>query len=608
MDDSSIINAFKHMKLPLMIVGSDGTIVHCNSGTDRLFGYDHGELIGRPAFVVLPVSSVKELNAFIKAPATDATIKNMVGRKQSGNSVRLAIHLTAWTEAKIGLQHALVLRDVTDDIEIDLSLKEKLKLANRAIATTGVGVFKYSIPQNLVNGSAAWRALMDLDEDEKIDTQKAWYERVHPDDKEEMAAKIVACTEDISMSGCVYEFRLRSKIGSTWNWRRTDLAVTNRDEEGKAISFLGATVDITEQKEAARILRMKAEQFKSIFENSPVAKAMANADHIIIRVNRAFCALFDYSEDTILGTKLNDHSLAEDRHVGVTELDNLQSGKISTYEVEKRYIRANGAVMWALLSVGIADKVDDLPNHFILQITDITERQRMDEFRGKFVSTVSHELRTPLTSVLGALSLLSSMESEPLSREAQRLLYIAQENGNRLHALVDDILDFEKSSANQMRFTLSRQQIIVLVEDAIFANMVFAEEFGVRFQLKCTDRSLTASVDPMRFQQVIGNLLTNATKFADKGSTVDVLVESEIGAVRVSISNDGEGIPDGFHSEIFKPFAQAVNRRTDARSGSGLGLNITKQILDQTGGTIGYDSAKDGRTTFWFTVPVKYPD
>ena len=87
MDDSSIINAFKHMKLPLMIVGSDGTIVHCNSGTDRLFGYDHGELIGRPAFVVLPVSSVKELNAFIKAPATDATIKNMVGWKQSGNSV-----------------------------------------------------------------------------------------------------------------------------------------------------------------------------------------------------------------------------------------------------------------------------------------------------------------------------------------------------------------------------------------------------------------------------------------------------------------------------------------------------------------------------------------
>jgi signal transduction histidine kinase len=285
----------------------------------------------------------------------------------------------------------------------------------------------------------------------------------------------------------------------------------------------------------------------------------------------------------------------------------MQSGKISAYEIEKRYIRANGAVMWALLSVGIVNKVDDLPNHYILQIIDITERQRMDEFRGKFVSTVSHELRTPLTSVLGALSLLSSMEGEPLSNEAQRLLYIAQENGNRLHALVDDILDFEKSSAQQMRFTLSRQQIIGLVEDAVLTNMVFAEEFAVRYQIECTDRLLTAFVDPMRFQQVMGNLLTNATKFADKGSTVDVLVESEIGAVRVSIANDGSGIPDWFHSEIFKPFAQAINSKTHVRSGSGLGLNITKQILDQTGGTIGYDSAKDGRTTFWFTVPVEGP-
>jgi PAS domain S-box-containing protein len=271
MKDSSIINAFKHMKLPLMIVGSDGTIVHCNSGTDRLFGYGHGELIGRPAFDVLPVSSVKELNSFIKAPAADAHIKNMVGRQQSGNSVRLTIHLTAWTEAKSGLQHALVLRDITDEIEVDRSLNEKLELANRAIASAGIGVFQYSIQPFLANGSADWRVSMGLDEDDEMDTLKTWYDRVHPDDKEEMVAKIVACTEDISKSGCVYEFRLRSKCGSTWNWRRTDLAVTKRDEEGRAISFMGATVDITEQKEAARILRLNAEQFKSIFENSPIA-------------------------------------------------------------------------------------------------------------------------------------------------------------------------------------------------------------------------------------------------------------------------------------------------------------------------------------------------
>lgn len=264
--------------------------------------------------------------------------------------------------------------------------------------------------------------------------------------------------------------------------------------------------------------------------------------------------------------------------------------------------------MWGLLSVGMVKDAEGYPDHFISQIVDLTEQHRLSELRSEFVATVSHELRTPLTSVLGSLTLLSSMNDEPFSDEAQRLLFIAQENGKRLHALVNDILDFERFSARQMRFDLSRHQIVGLTEEAMLANMGSADKFGVRFDIHCPDRSVTGFVDPTRFQQVMTNLLTNAAKFACEGSTINVTVEGQSEAVRVSVTNEGAGIPDAFRDQIFRPFSQAASATTRARGGTGLGLNITKQLVEQTGGTIGFDSEQGGKTTFWFTVPIDEPN
>ena len=264
---------------------------------------------------------------------------------------------------------------------------------------------------------------------------------------------------------------------------------------------------------------------------------------------------------------------------------------------------ASGAVMWGLLSVGMVKDADGWPDHFISEIVDVTEQRRLNDLKSAFVATVSHELRTPLTSVLGSLALLSSMEIELLSDEAQRLLYIAQENGKRLHALVNDILDFEKFSARQMRFTLSRHQIAGLIEEAVLANMATASKFGVKYNAGYLDRSLTAFIDPKRFQQVMSNLLTNAAKFAVTGSSVNVVIERQAKTVKVSVTNEGVGIQDDFRDQIFKPFAQADSSARTAKGGTGLGLSITKQIVEQTGGTIGFDSTPGDRTTFWFTVP-----
>lgn len=607
MDDSSIIHAFKHMQVPLMIVGPDGAILHCNRATHRLFGYDGDDLMGRPVFEVLPVASVAELNAFIEPPAIDTIVNGMIGRNQRGEPIPLAVHMTAWNDTERGLQHALVLRDITEELVSARLSKSELERANNAIRGARIGVFEYNHITNTVIVSDIWRELLELTESDVVDVQEEWRPRVHPDDLELALEPVRICLEDLSeRASC--EYRLRSRDGSRWCWMRTDVAVAKRDETGRVVRLIGAMTDINQRKITENALRQSVDQFRSSFDNATVGKAIVGVDGMFLRVNPAICALFGYSETEFLQTDFQSLTHPDDLNEDLFKFGLLKAGSIPAYQFEKRFIRANGAVMWGFLSVGMVKDADGRPDHFISQIVDITEQRRLSELKSQFVSTVSHELRTPLTSVLGSLTLLSSMEAEPFSDEAQRLLFIAQENGKRLHALVNDILDFEKFSARQMRFTLSRHRIAELIEEAALANMATADKFGVRFHTVCSDQSLTGFVDPKRFQQVMTNLLTNAAKFADKGSTIDVTIEGHAKTVRVSVVNEGAGIPDAFRNDIFKPFAQATTSITRARGGTGLGLNITKQIVEQTGGKIGFDSAPGGRTTFWFTVPTNDQD
>ncbi|WP_299794418.1 PAS domain S-box protein [uncultured Marivita sp.] len=603
MDDAPIIHAFKRMQMPLMIIGPDGLILHCNRATQHLFGYGGDDLIGRPVFEVLQVASVAELNAHIKAPAVDAIIKDMSGWNRSGELIPLAVHMTAWSDAERGLQHALVLRDITDEMEAARLAKDELMRANSAIRGARIGVFEYNPVADTVIVSDVWRELLELEDE---DVQKAWRDRVHPDDLETALEPVRICLEDIAeRASC--EYRIQSKDRSRWRWMRADISIAKRDAEGRVTRLIGAMTDITERKTTENALRKSVERFKSAFESAAVGMAVVGLDGKFLRANPALCELLEYSEEELLTTDFQTLTHPDDLNDDLNKLDLLKAGKIPGYQLEKRYIRANGATMWGLLSVGMVKDEDGRPDQFISQIVDITEQRRLDELKREFISTVSHELRTPLTSVLGSLALLSSMDAEPFSDEAQRLMFIGQENGKRLHALINDVLDFEKFSARQMRFELSRHEIAGLIEEAALANMASADKFGVRFNIDCPDRSLTGFVDPKRFQQVMTNLLTNAAKFAAEGSMIDIEVEGQPKDIRVSVANEGHGISDSFRDQIFKPFVQAAPSATRARGGTGLGLSITKKIVEQTGGTIGFDSEENGRTTFWFTVPVNEP-
>ncbi|WP_417587082.1 PAS domain S-box protein [Pararhodobacter oceanensis] len=606
MTDTPILDAFEHMRLPLLIVGPRGTIRRANEAANELFACHDAGLPGRKITELLPVASIDELHAYIEPPACEAVIKQMVAQTCSGATVPLVVHMTAWTDPSGDLNHTLALRDISDEVQADLVSQAELLRANSAITGARIGVFEYNAVDDTVIVSDVWRELLGLERDDTQDLQLRWRARVHPDD---LAAALRPV--DLCLSGAVArassEHRYHSGDGGQWRWFRSDISVAKRDAKGAVTRVVGALTDITERKAIENDLRKSEERFKSAFDSATTGKAIVGLDGRWLRINPAISAMLGYTEEEILSTNFQALTHPDDLDVDLDNLKRLTAGEIENYQIEKRYLRRDGEVVWGLLSVVAIKDSEGRPEQYLSQIVDITEQRRLTELKSEFVATVSHELRTPLTSVLGALSLLSFMDSEPLSDEAQRLLYIAQENGKRLHTLVNDILDFEKFSVGRVHFAFSQHKVQRLVEEAIMTNMNSADKYNVRFNTIGEDREAFCYVDARRFQQVMTNLLENAAKFAAEGSEVDVRIEPQPSEIRISVTNAGDAIPSEFRDKIFKPFSQAESSTTRERGGTGLGLNITKQIVEKSGGRIGFDSGKDGKTTFWFTVPRKEP-
>lgn len=237
--------------------------------------------------------------------------------------------------------------------------------------------------------------------------------------------------------------------------------------------------------------------------------------------------------------------------------------------------------------------------------TDITDQRQVDELKKQFVSTVSHELRTPLTSINGSISLLLNAMSEGIPDSARRMLSIAQKNCDRLILLVNDILDLEKLESGPPQPTLCVADISVQVKRAMLVNQPFAARFDVTYDLVKDVQGIFVLVEENRFQQIMSNLMSNAAKFSPKGGKVRIGIDLIDDQVKVSVTDNGRGIPAEFHDRIFKPFSQVDGTSSRQTEGTGLGLHIAKRTIEQLDGSIGFDSEPGVATTFWVKLAVR---
>ncbi len=242
----------------------------------------------------------------------------------------------------------------------------------------------------------------------------------------------------------------------------------------------------------------------------------------------------------------------------------------------------------------------------VVVFRDTTEREVLDEMKRQFVSAVSHELRTPLTAIRGSLEMLADGDTGQLPPKAQRVVDVAARGTERLTRLVNDIIDIERLEAGSFDIRPRPEDLAPLVEDAADSLVILANEHQVRLEIGQVGGSALCDAD--RIVQSLINLIGNALKFTPPGGTVRVSATPSSHEVLVAVTDEGRGIPADEFATIFERFHQVQLSDGRRLGGTGLGLPITKAIVERHGGRIWVESEVGVGSTFCFTLPLLTDD
>lgn len=279
------------------------------------------------------------------------------------------------------------------------------------------------------------------------------------------------------------------------------------------------------------------------------------------------------------------------------------------WDIELPLITAKKNKIW-VRAAGEAESKNGKVIRLFGAFQDITARKQHERIKEEFISTMNHELRTPLTSIAGALSMLSSQVNAPSNPTLERLLKIAKKNTTRLTALVNDLLDIEKIAAGAMNLQSRVIEVHHAVRESIQQEETFAAEFDSHYKLQGHGESVYIQVDPLRFAQILSNLLSNAAKFSPPQSNILITVRSEIiqdqKHICIQVKNPGPGIPPHFQDEVFKRFMQVDSSDKRSQGGTGLGLAISKELTEAMGGVI-YFKSNPEQTLFSVGFPQVAP-
>jgi signal transduction histidine kinase len=247
---------------------------------------------------------------------------------------------------------------------------------------------------------------------------------------------------------------------------------------------------------------------------------------------------------------------------------------------------------------------DSSDSGFLFLFSDATQEGEIDEMKNEFISVASHEMRTPMTSIKGSLELLLGGYAGELPAEATELLGISLTAVDRLVRLINDLLDIAKIESGKMEFHLDRLDVNDCVRKSLRSLRALAEAHRVSIRAESSDNLPRVFADRDRLEQVITNLLSNALKYSPPDSVVRIEARPADNAVRVSVSDQGPGIPADQLEKVFDRFQQLQG----AKKGSGLGLTICRALVEQHRGRIWVESQPGQGAQFHFELPLAPPD
>jgi PAS domain S-box-containing protein len=395
-----------------------------------------------------------------------------------------------------------------------------------------------------------------------------------------------------------------SELASSVNARTRELAHTN-----SLLAFENQKLLQSDQEKERVMASLRASEERWAFALEGSGDGVWDWDMVQGRLQLSvrWKEIFGYQHDEIGDAPSDWFALihADDLADVMATIEANQDGMSRSFSSEHRMRHKDGHYVW-VLARGMVVLRDEqgLPLRIIGTHTDISDRKQIERMKSAFISTVSHELRTPLTSIRASLGLLENGVLGQLPPKALDLVKVASKNSVRLISLVNDILDMDKLLSGQMTIHADPVDLCKLVAQSIEVNASYATSFKVQYKLASGPETCIVIGDENRLMQVMTNLLSNAAKFSKPEQNVEVRILPQGSVVRVEIEDHGNGIAPEFQSRIFEEFAQANSTNTRHSGGTGLGLNITKKLLEKMAGQIGYDTRIGEGTTFWFMLPI----
>jgi PAS domain S-box-containing protein len=259
----------------------------------------------------------------------------------------------------------------------------------------------------------------------------------------------------------------------------------------------------------------------------------------------------------------------------------------------------------------------------LIVLRDITRRKEMEKAlqeaketaeaanraKDEFISVVTHELRSPMTAIHGSSTLLSDEGAGPVNEEQAEFLEIIETNTRRMIALVLDLNDVSRIESGQLHLRLGAVSLNKLVKEVVHSAQPRIEEMAIMLSVRIDEGLPPVWGDRVRLEQILTNLVNNACKFTPKGGEITIRAERTVGgdgaeAMCVSVQDNGLGIKPEDQAKIFTKFFRARDDKVSAIPGSGLGLSITKSLVEMQNGRIWFESEYGQGSTFYFTVPL----
>lgn len=426
---------------------------------------------------------------------------------------------------------------------------------------------------------------------------------IHPDDRE----KVTNIINEAYRTKHSFEFEHRIVLPNKKIRILQGKGKVDTDSTGNVTRMFGTSQDITERKKSDLALHRSDERFKAVSAATNDLVYDIDLQTGTVWFNEVLNTEYMYPRRKSpyrIGWWMK-HVHSDDRKRIETSIDALLRGQRRTWKDEYKFRKYDGAYIDVRDRAFVLRDAEQKPIRIIGSVLDVTRQKELERAKDRFISLVSHQLRTPLTSMRLLAEMLSSSDGNEMSAVQHEFVQQIEASTERMIRLVNEILSVSSIETGRFNIRLANTDINALIRVQIVELAPLTEEKCVNI-IYTPDKSIdVVQTDPMLFSQIVHNLLTNAVRYTAKnGMPIHVSFQKTEKEYLLTVSDQGIGIPLEAQPYIFSSFYRANNAIKTEGDGSGLGLYLTKLILDMTGGKIWFKSETGKGSTFTVSIPL----